>query len=382
MFSYLYAAVMLIVWLLIVPMLLGLPFAGLGMEREKKFGTALVCGYMEMWALFHVVTVAFILTTSNFQHVVNVFTPMAIAGALVSLVWVIYRAKTHKIEKPVREARCLPWKLDNRQERADKTIEFCIWCIFVCIVIFQVVMSCIMAFADGDDAFYVPLSSQIEAGGWMYGNIPYTGWSTSLDTRHALAPFPIWISFLDRMSGIDTTIIAQSILGGVLLIVCYMIYYRIAKVLFARDKQGIPYFMLLISLLYVFGNYSFYTPETFLLTRGCQGKAVLGSLIIPFLLWCILQMGHEYSMDDRLAEQHRRPNTDSNKRKILLCILIVLTSMAAWLCSTLATFLCAAFIGISGVIIAIACHNQKAFWHAVACALPSGFYAVIFFLVQ
>lgn len=381
MFSYFFAAIMLFVWLVLIPTLLGLPFAGLGMEREKKLGTALVCGYMEMWALFHVVTVIFILTTGRFQHVVYVFTPVAIMGALASCIWVFYRARTHKIEKPVREARCLPWKLDNKQERFDKTIEFFVWCVFAVIVIFQVVMSCIMAFAHGDDAFYVPLSSQIEAGGWMYGNIPYTGWTTSLDIRHALAPFPVWISFLGRMSGIHTTIIAQSIIGGVLLIVCYMIYYRIAKILFAKEKQGIAYFMLFIALLQIFGNYSSYTPETFMLTRGCQGKAVLANLIIPFLLWCILQMSQEYSMDDRLAEQHRRPNGESDKRKVLLCILIVLTSMASWLCSTLGTFLSAALIGIGGVVIAIAYRDQRAFWHAVACALPSGFYAVIYFLL-
>lgn len=382
MFSYLFAAVMLLIWLGLIPTMLGLPFAGLGMEREKKLGTALICGYMEMWAMFQVVAVIFILTTGRFQHVVYVFTPMAILAALASSLWALYRAKTHKIAKPVREARCLPWKLDNKQERFEKTIEFGVWCVLFGIVIFQVVMSCIMAFADGDDAYYVPISSQIEAGGWMYGNIPYTGWTTTLDMRHALSPLPVWISFLGRMSSIHTTIIAQSIIGGVLLIVCYMIYYRIAKVLFVKDKQGIPYFMLLIALLHVFGNYSFYTPATFMITRGCQGKAVLADIIIPFLLWCILQMGQEYGMDDRLAEQHRRPDGESNKRKILLCILMVLTSMAAWLCSTMGTFLCAALIGLGGVIIAIAYKNQKAFWHAVACAIPSGFYAVFFLLMR
>ena len=382
MFSYVLAIGMLFIWLILVPVLLGLPFAGLGMEREKRLGTALVCGYMEMWALFQVVAVAFILTTGKFDHVVSVFGTAAAGWALVAFCWALYRAKTHKIAKPVREARCLPWKLDNKREQVEKSMEFAVWCIFLLLVGFQVVMSCVMAFGDGDDAYYIPISSMTEVSGTMYKTIPYTGETTQLDARHGLAPFPVWIAFLSRMSGVHATILAQSVLGAVLLLVCLLIYHRIAKILFADNKEGIPYFMLFTALLQLFGNYSFYTAETFLITRTSQGKAVLSNLIIPFLFWCLLQMGQEYRMDKNLADQHRRPDSESNKRKILLCILIVLATVASWLCSSLGTFLCAAIIGIGGVVIAIAYRNPKVFWHALACALPSGFFAVFYLLLQ
>ena len=382
MFSYILAAGMLFVWLVLVPTLLGLPFAGLGMEREKRLGTALICGYMEMWALFQIVAVMFILTTGQFAHVVYVFVAFAGLGAVAALVWAIYRAKTHKIVKPVREARCLPWKLDNKRERFEKCMELGVWILFATLAVFQIVMSCVMAFADGDDAYYIPISAATQASGSMYHIVPYTGENTQLDLRHGLAPFPIWIAFLSRVSGIHATIFAQSIWGGVLLIICYLLYARIAKLLFSDNKEGIPYFMLFVALLQLFGNQSFYTAETFLLTRASQGKAVLANLIIPFLFWCLLQMGQEYRMDITLAKEHRRPDGESNKRKLLLAILIVLTSVASWLCSSLGTFLCAAIIGIGGIVLAIAYKNSKAFWHAVACALPSGFFAVFYLLLQ
>lgn len=382
MFSYVFAAGMLFIWLILVPMFLGLPFAGLGMEREKRLGTALVCGYMEMWALFQVVAVLFILTTGKFDQVVNVFTILAAAGSLAAFIWALYRAKTHKIPGPVREARCLPWKLDNKKERFEKCMEFGVWCVFFALVIFQVVMSCVMAFADGDDAYYIPISAATEVSGSMYHTVPYTGETTQLDVRHGLAPFPIWLAFLSRVSGVHATILAQSIWGGVMIVICYLIYSRIAKILFSDNKEGIPYFMLFAAILQIFGNYSFYTAETFLLTRSSQGKAVLANLVIPFLFWCLLQMGQEYRMDKELAAQHRRPDGDSNKRKVLLCILIVLTSVASWMCSSLGTFLCAAMIGVGGIIVAVAYRNQKAFWHALACAIPSGFFAVFYLLLQ
>lgn len=382
MVSYLIGITILIIWLVILPTLMGLPFAGLHMEREKKLGTAIVCGYIEMWALFQVVAVLFILTTNEFDHVVYVFGILSLVLAVVAFVWTYYRGKTHIFAKPIREQRCMPWKLDNKKERTEKCIEFAVWCVFAGIVIFQLVMSVCMAFGDGDDAYYIPVSAMTEASGKMYQTIPYTGENSRLDIRHGLAPFPIWIAFLSRISGIHSTILAQSVLGGVLIVICYLIYSRIARLLFADNKEGIPYFMLLVAILQIYGNYSFYTAETFLLTRTSQGKAVLGNLIIPFLFWCLLQIGREYRMDVALAKQHKRPNEDSDKRKILIAVLTVCASMAGWLCSTLGTFLCAALIGAGGVIIAVAYKNIKAFWHALACALPSGFFAVFYLILQ
>ncbi len=382
MFAYISGALMLFAWLVVLPVMWGLPFGGLGREREKKFGTAIVCGYIELWALFQLIAVTVILTTERFDHVVISYSVLSVAGAVLALGWFFYRAKTHKIEKPVREARCFPWKLDNKNMRSEKCLEFAVWCIFFAIVIFQLVMSVCLAFADGDDAYYIPISAITEVSGSMYHVIPYTGETTPLDIRHGLAPFPIWIAFLSRISGIHATILAQSVLGGVLIIICYLLYFRIAGLLFADNKEGIPYFMILVAFLQIFGNYSFYTAETFLITRTSQGKAVLANIILPFIFWCLLQMSREFRMDENLAKQHKKPDGESEKRKLLLCVLIVLASVASWLCSSLGTFLCAALIGISGIIIAVAYKNVKAFLYAVACALPSGFFAVFYLVMQ
>lgn len=387
MFSTVWAIGMLFIWLVLIPGFLGLPFAGLGREEEKKPGTALICGYMEMWALFQVLAVVFILTTGRFEHVVYSFAGLSGVGALAALVWTAYRARKNPRPRLVRERRLIgklrfPWTIENKEERFQKCLELFVWCVFGALVTFQIVMSVVLAFADGDDAYYIPISAVTEASGRMYRTIPYTGETTQLDVRHGLAPFPIWLAFLSRVSGVHATILAQSVFGAVLLCLCYLLYNRIARILFAENKEGIPYFMLFLTLLQLFGNTSFYTAETFLLTRASQGKAVLANLVLPVLFWCLLQMGQEYRMDQKLAKEHRRPNEKSNRRKLLLCILMVFTSVAGWLCSSLATSLCAILIGLGGLITAIAYRDWKAFRHALACALPSGFFAIFFLLLQ
>ena len=386
------AVVTLFLWLFLVPLCLGMPFAAAGVSGEEKpavpgnrlqAGIALVCGYIEMWALFQLIAVGFILTTGSFDSVVFVFGGLSLAGAAAGAGLTAFRIRNAKESHggiKTEKWRPLPWKITNRTERFHAWILLAVWGLFLGLVLYQVIMGGLLAFADGDDAYYIPISVTTEASGTMYRTVPYTGESTQLDVRHGLAPFPIWIAFLSRVSGLHATILAQSILGGVLLLVCYCIYGQIAKLLFAGQKEGIPYFMLFLSLLWMFGNTSFYTAETFLITRTSQGKAVLGNLVLPFLFWCLLRLGQEYRMERQ--EKEESVGKVSGKGKALLWSLVVFTSAASWLCSTLGTFLCAALIGICGLVMAAAYRNIRVILCAVCCVLVNAGFAVIYMWVQ
>lgn len=374
MFSLLRGAGMLLLWLFVIPMLVGMPFAEalakpVDGKRNRKAGLALLCGTIELWALFQVIAVSFILTTGKFHHVVSAFTIISLVGTAGVLLWKVWCARKQDFIRKTKQSVCLVWKISDRKERTAETMKLVVWALFFLLAFFQVVQCSRMAFADGDDAFYIPISAFSEASDTMYQTIPYTGEATQLDLRHGLAPFPIWIAFLSRISGVPATILAQSILSGVLLSYGYLIYYQIAKVLFARQREGIPYFMLFVSFLQLFGNYSFYTAETFLLTRTSQGKAVLAGLLLPFLFWCLLLLAKEYQKEEQ-----------SNKR--VLSGLIVLTTMASWLCSSLGTFLCTALLGVSSIVMAAACRSYKPLLRGMVCALPSVFFAMFYFCLQ
>lgn len=376
--SMIISVLIIIVWLAVVPVCMGMPFAKSATGRWNRIELGLICGYMGMWALFQVTAVFFILTTGSFDHVVYTF--MALAG-IVSVIGILLGGRGKKSLSAAKKA-AVPWKMDHKTERLNSWIGFGVWCAFFLLVCFQLAMSVLMAFGDGDDAFYIPISAATEASGSLYHIIPYTGETTALDVRHGLAPFPVWISFLSRVSGIHATILAQSILGGVLLVVCYMIYHQLAEALFEDKREGIPYFMLFAALMHLFGNYSMYTAATFLMTRTSQGKAVLANLILPFLVLCILQLGKEYKKDRDLAHAHRRSEKESDRRKIQLSVQVLLATGAALLCSSLSTFLCAVIIGISGCVFAVAYRSRRALIQAAACAIPCGAFAVFYLLLQ
>ena len=375
MISFVWAVLMLALWLFAVPLMLGAPFAG-----KLGKGSALVCGYMVMWAVFQVLCVGFILTTGSFDQVVYSFAGLTLAASFGILAGLLKKAAAGK--KSREKSALQPEAKQGQQETGHGKLrgalgslsleEKIVWGLFFAILLFQLFMSVSMAFADGDDAFYIPISVATESSGTMYRTIPYTGESTLLDIRHGLAPFPVWIAFLSRVSGVHATILAQSILGGVLLLVCYLIYWQMGKLLFSEKKEGIPYFLLLTAILFLVGNTSFYTAETFLVTRTSQGKAVLAALVLPFAIWCLLGLSGEYE----------KKQEKSRERIRAISVLLLADSLAACLCSTLGTFLCGALVGVSGLVLTVKHRNLKILLRAVCMIAPSAVYALLYLILQ
>ena len=170
------------------------------------------------------------------------------------------------------------------------------WIIFAFLLCFEIYMSWTKASIDGDDAYYVAQSVQTWQTGTMYYYVPYTGWTTTLDGRHALTMMPIWVAYLATACGTHPTIVAHSLLPMILIPLADLCLYAAAAELvsgFPQEKQRrmLPAIMILVALMQIFGNISIYTPETFLITRTWQGKSMLANFILPMALvlllhWC------------------------------------------------------------------------------------------------
>ena len=147
---------------------------------------------------------------------------------------------------------------------------------------------------DGDDAYYVTQSVLSWQTGTMYRYLPYTGITTSVDMRHAMALFPMWTAALASYSGIHPTIVAHSIEPLAFITLSALVFLRISGGLFGEGEEADgrrAAFMTVIFLLWIFGYVSLYTPETFLLTRTWQGKSMLANLLLPAGLYCLLRAG-------------------------------------------------------------------------------------------
>lgn len=338
--------------LLVVPTWVGILFTGVDKDL-KKLPMQWISGQMILWAGFQVLCVPMVLAEKDVSRLLDYYMLFGAILLLGATVFFVCRRK-QRVLRLVHEKPQNKWC-------------YIVWAGFWALLLFQLVQAVVMVYADGDDAFYVAEATYAANSDTMYQKIPYTGWPTILDVRHGLAPFPIWIAFLSKISGIRTVTVAHVILPMILIPMTYAIYYLLGSKLLAKKKELVPMFLIFTELLVLFGDYSFYTVENFMIARSRQGKAALGSIVIPMLILLLLILLEKLQESQKVAPGY--------------WILLAATLTAACLCSTLAALLVCMMVGITGLCAAV-CYRK---WLVVIpmslCCIPCVIYACLYLVL-
>ena len=343
--------------LLVIPAIIGSIFVKVN-KGQAKLVSSWVSGQIMLWAGFFVISVPMILLQKTFTQTCYMVTGYTVA--LVVLAVILLGRQRLLFSK---ETTTIQDKVANQKK---SKVEMFMWLVFWALLILQFVLAVVLAYEEGDDAFYVAIATITGDADTMYIKLPYTGGTTGLDARHGLAPFPIWIAYLARISGMHAAMVAQVILAVTILGMAYGIYYLIARHLCEENIGNLPFFMILVELLVMFGGYSVYSVENFIMVRASQGKAVLAGIVLPFLFYLLMLL-----MND--LQEGKRPG-------ILYWGLLVCTTMTGCLCSTLGTVLICMLLGIAGVCIAASYKRWKVLIPMVlSCGMPVGI--VIIYLV-
>lgn len=343
-------------WMILVPSGIGLLFtAGLTDKKNRAIKSCLF-GLLACFSIFHVLTISNMLTVNNFDKVCPLFILCAITlSVLGGGVWIAGKYRNKNLQKePVQ-------KDDKKRETVV------LWIIFGAIVIFQMVQSVRLVFSDGDDAYYVSVATYGTKIPEMYSRIPYTGEYTGLDTRHCLAPFPYVIAFLSRYSGIQASVIAHSILPMIFLLFAYGIFFLIAKEI-CRERREVALVMVLSSVILMFGNYSVYSAETFLMTRVRQGKASLGSFVFPLGFYLLFLLG--------------KSEGKKTREKIILYVLLGLNGFVAALLSTMGNVIYPCMLMLGGLCISFGKGGLKKMLPILCACVPSGVMAVLYLMIR
>ncbi len=348
-----------------VPAAVGGCFCSRGTNRRSSVLFLWVSGQMLLWAGFQLVCVPFILLKGNFSHVVYCYGGLtgvlAFFGGLT-----LWRGHAASRDRK-RGFRLLQGGTGNGGKNPGREL---VWpaAAVGALLLFQLVQSVRLTYADGDDAYYVAVSTITTNADTMYQKLPYTGGATELDLRHGLAPFPVWISFLAKVSGLPTVSVAHVALPLMLIPMTYGIYYLLAGELFPGNLKKKLSFLFVTELLVLFGDYSYYTAERFMLARSRQGKAALGSVILPMLFWLLLLLMKRIQEDKKCTLSY--------------WILVAAVLTAGCLCSTVGTFLLCLLMGVAGICTAAVYHRWKFLIPMALCCLPCVCFAVLYLFAQ
>lgn len=350
----------LLLLLLAFPLLVGGLFDRAAGER-RSLPFRWVSGQVLFWAGFQFICLPLILMERSFGLVVNVFLGYMLALAL----WAVVKARVDLRVKeaglrggpdsgiPRRERVSTPFEDGGRKKRPEALL---LWGVFWGLLLFQLIQAVRLAYGETDDAYYLAVASATQSSNTMYQTNPYTGLGTTLDIRHSLAPFPIWIAFLARLSGMQTVLLAKTVLPVVLISMAYAVFYLLGREFFPEKGRQLALFMVFTQVLVLFGDYSIYTVENFMIARSRQGKAALGSIVIPFLLFLLLLLLK------KLQEQQRVPAA--------LYLLAGAAATTGCLCSALGALIICLAVGIIGLLGAV-CYKRPRILPALAlCCVP------------
>ena len=299
--TYLLAVPSLVLWLLLVPMLIGIG-ANFILPRERRtVGITFILGFLVYIGVFEIIAITCMtrIVYDAFRYCCNWFIAvslvLAAAGLARGVVVLVKGEKSYLTlfpgESHASASDLMNPRSDPKMFKLDYSKESLIyWGIFFVILLFQMVMAVVMASFDGDDAYYVVESLQAQQAGVMNTINPYTGSSTSLDSDHAFAVITMWIGFVAKESGIHATIVSHCIIPLFVIPLVYLVYVEIGRIVFRGRQHILPLFMIVVSFLMMFGNVSIYTPATFFLMRTWQGKALVSNLVFPMIFWLFLWM--------------------------------------------------------------------------------------------
>ncbi len=134
---------------------------------------------------------------------------------------------------------------------------------------------------SSDDASYGAVANDALNTNMLFRNSAYTGVANSFSIHRAMQTSLIFPAFLSFISGMNVASILHTVLGIYYLLLAYIVYVFLGKILF-KNTENICVFIIVLSILYIFGLYTNYSQTYRLLGPSTQGKAVLAVSLFPF----------------------------------------------------------------------------------------------------
>lgn len=342
----------LIGWLVLLPVCVGGIFAS--RKEAWSLGELWFKGQFLLWAVFQVMTVPFIIAERNLSELQPLYVRGGLILGLLGLACIVIRMWT-TVHKGTGSAIPL-WTKENKVMAI----------IFALLWLVQMFMLVFGAVNDGDDAYYMAVAESADYSGVMYVANVYAFGAVDLNYRYILAPFPIWIAFLARISGVHTLTIGHIVLGIVLVTMSYVIYAHMGKVLFGEDRRKRLQMLILVAILFIWGNTSSHTAESFLLLRSRQGKALVSGIVFPAMIYLLLKIGRTLERQERIS-----------LREYLLGAAIILTGCLG---STLGGALVILLWGSALLFLAIGYKRWSLLSLGILSAMPGLVYTMLYLL--
>ena len=127
---------------------------------------------------------------------------------------------------------------------------------------------------------------------------PYTGeWTDHFEFRYFFSTYPTLCAVFSQLTGIHPLVYMKIVMSLTVVILYNILIFIISRSLFLDSPRKQLVLMFFAGLMLFFFS-SIYTPAQFLVTRSYEGKAILGNVVLPFMIYLTMQVyGNVKRMD-------------------------------------------------------------------------------------
>lgn len=284
------------IWGLVVPFILGYQF-DLVISKEKiSYGRCLIFGYVLYCASFQIVAPIFIIKGGSFLNLYHVW--LVLVVVIVAIVLILNRkAIVARITEPFK-AIGVGVKSNNGSilkyilSKYD-WLDIIVFVGALFFVIFHTLLIGYMMHFDTDDARFVAEALEAYEKDTLLSYHPITGDFIGTPIGEMLkdvyAPYPIFMAVYGKLFGLSPAIATHTVLPFLYVPMCYMAFYLIAKQIFNNEKKSIGIAVLLFGAINTFSMETIFSFGWVLLTLVWQGRSFLCTVMIPLMLYILMQ---------------------------------------------------------------------------------------------
>ena len=273
--------VLSVVFLLIIPTIIG----SLSCEElhiNYGFANWYAMGWFSLWAVSQLILVPMVLMDVSFTVSCIVLLLMYLILIVVSL----FRLAKYIQPKGAHSRKVL--------SKTKFNISMILFIILILTVTFILYQNMILQHSDADDSRFVVLAMDTIKSDRMLRINPtngrtFTGGLGEVQKDFS-SPWPVYVAFLANMCGVKATVMFHTILPYAMYILVTCCFWMIGDKLFKGDFDSKCIFTNAVVLIYIFGNYSSKSAETFIMSRIWQGKAIVAGAGIPMIICSMIRI--------------------------------------------------------------------------------------------
>lgn len=198
--------------------------------------------------------------------------------------------------------------LDNsamkvRPNRGSLIMGILLYSMVIGITVFVIYKAMTLQHVDEDDTRFVVNAMDMIENNTVFLTNPANGnellnWYGEL-VKDVVSPYSVFPASIAYFTGMKAVTAFHSVMPIIFLVLISCLYYELAERFFRGRRDYKSLFVVFLWLVNIFGYYSVYGQETFMMTRLWQGKSIVAAIGIPAMIMLLLDVYNDST--DRTA---------------------------------------------------------------------------------